>query len=269
MFWQWWRGKMEEFNKIKDEIVNKYLKDPNLHKTKKEAISIQLKLSKISYKNLCCDGHWWDQYIDTAYEEVTKQIMRDTKSEVIEILINTITDICKFENLDLLESLNDCALHCKSDCHSYFNSSFFETTFEMINELQNFINSGFDEKHYYDEIKSLQDKLKDVQKFSSTKIMLDLLPKPPTDIIRNYIFFEAGGFFKQGYNVLPLINIINSHLKFRSEGDYKITPMATKKEKQHFLASWREIANEVYGKDFDDNTLKDKKFIQQLKKDWK
>lgn len=251
---------MEEFNKVKDEIVNTYLKDPNLHETKKEAISIQLKLSKNAYIDTLksIEEPPIVSWIDI---EKRKELLIDTLLGILSTLSNTITQICKFENLDLLQDINNSAVFCEENF-----DLFFETTFELINELQNFINSGFDEKHYYDEIKSLENKLKDIQKFSSTKITLDLIPKHPTDIIRAYIF-DMNDLMKKDFNILSLINIINSHLKFRFEDNYKIIPMPTKKEQQDTLESMKKLAYKTYGKDFGDFILKDKKFIKQLFRD--
>ena len=107
-----------------------------------------------------------------------------------------------------------------------------------------------------------------MQAFSSSVIDLDLLPEHPTEIIRELVF-ELEGEMQKNFNLLHLVNILNKHIKFRFDGDYKIIPMPTKKERQKYLEARKHLALMVYGKHFDNTLLQNKEFMSQLWKDHK
>ena len=87
---------MVELSKVKDEIVNKYLKDTNLHETKKEAFRIWLK--KLEHGQ---------NYFKSNYPHHIKNHVQECQDlTLLDDFEETFKRIVEFQDIDLLDTVN-------------------------------------------------------------------------------------------------------------------------------------------------------------------
>lgn len=202
---------MEYYSKVKTHIVSTYLNDDNLHTIKKEAIKKLLKQTECAL-------------IETNKQKNLK-LKDEIKNGYVNQLITQAEQINKCDNLDVLENLNYFASFEDED-----NNIFYETFIDIYFKLKAFKDSGIDESNYTKEIKSLEKKRNELQRFSSKIIELDKMPKHPSDIIVDIINENTSGEFAGMFSkndILPIINSIVSSLKLRYKGVYKTKPHPT------------------------------------------
>lgn len=162
---------MVEFSKVKDEIVNKYLKDTNLHETKKEAFRIWLQQMENNHN-----------YFKSNYPHQIKEHIKEyQQDDFLDEYEETFKKIVEFPDIDLLDTAN---------YYTNFvwdgNILFYTLFFDFLDDYKFFINSGFDEKNYLKEITSLEKKRCELQKFSTQEITLDKAPRHPAFLIRDF-----------------------------------------------------------------------------------
>lgn len=194
---------MKEFNKVKAEIVHKYLKENSLHETKKEAIRIFLK----KYENFIND--FGASMSHTAIEEMMAAYLDDTEE--------TISRIIQFKDNDLLDTVNYYA-----SFEDKINFLFYLSFFDFYDNYTFFVNSKIDESNYLKKIKSLKKMKCELQKFSKQEIQLDNLPQHPAYSIKDFCINLTNLSNEQK---LSFINIIILKL---SDKQYSKLPKPTK-----------------------------------------
>lgn len=199
MFWRWWRGKMEVAEIVKeidsefDELVNYIvelvnhievvlLKEKNSQDLKKEillkiTISTKYDLEKHHLPFLSKIRE------DESYGENGKVRIKGMIGEYLGEILEASKKLIYFDDLDYLNHINGFLDTNRASLQ-------LALCLNLYSDLKDFANSGIDEKHYYDEMKSIIKKADLIQKFSSSPITLDKLPKHPTDIIRDFYSHE-------------------------------------------------------------------------------
>lgn len=147
--------------------------------------------------------------------------------------IKIINELCYFDDLGFLNHINGFLDTNRASLQ-------LASCLNLYSDLKDFANSGIDEKHYYDEIKSIIKKADSIQKFSISPINLDNLPKHPTDIIRDFYSHEifdnceleivqkaldkTGAIFKNLYKKKPNATIKEKKIisQFGDMNTYKI-----------------------------------------------
>lgn len=185
---------MVKFSKVKDEIVNKYLKDTNLHETKKEAFRIWLKKLEHS-QNYFKSNH--PHHIKNHVQECQDLALLDDFEE-------TFKRIVEFQDIDLLDTVNYYADFVWSG-----NILFYTFFFDFYDDYKLFIDSNIDEKNYLKEITSFEKKRVELQKFSTQEIILDKAPQHPAFLIRDFFSMLSPLANEQ---MLEFVNIIISKL---------------------------------------------------------
>lgn len=194
---------MEDFYKLKNVIVKKYLKNDNVHEVKKRAIEKLLKQSE----NFINDFKVSTSHI--AIEEMMISYLDDNEE--------TINRIIQFEDIDLLDIVNYYA-----SFEDEINLLFYISFLDFYDDYKFFINSNIDESNYLKKIKSLEKMRNELQKFSKQTIKLDNLPQHPAYIIRDFCINLPNLSNEQ---CLTFINIIISKL---SDKQYLKLPKPTK-----------------------------------------
>lgn len=198
---------MEEFNKVKNEIVNKYLKDTNLHETKKEAFRIWLK--QLEYNH---------SYFKSNHPHIIEEHVKEyQEDDFLDDFKETFKRIVEFQDIDLLATVNYYANFVWGG-----NILFHTLFFDFYDDYKFFIDSNIDEKNYLKEITSLEKKRVELQKFSTQEIILDKAPKHPAFLIRDFFSLLSPLSNEQA---LTFVNIIISKL---SNKHYLKLPKATK-----------------------------------------
>ena len=190
------------FIEKKQEILNNIKKNETLNKEQSEAINIVFR-----------------QYTDEVKGEYFKYC--DNKNDFEKYICEIENTVCKIINIKdakFLEIINKYAIMQDKD-----DSLFYSYVVSFVDELKTFKKSGINESNFNRDIKSINKKLNDIQKFSGRKIKLDLLPKHPTFIIRDFIFKCKENIYYNG-NILDLVNDILKYMQCTKKTHYLKTP---------------------------------------------
>lgn len=215
---------MEEFeiNRLSEiieelsRLIHRHLQSDELPDIKKELIrkmassithekifeSIKIDLYYIKRKNLSKD------------EEIFLRGYVIDNASITSIIKHSINKIITFKDIDFLEFIDEHIIDSKSE--DQITSSLY-----LYNDLAEFAHSGIDEKHFPSPEKFTK-KVAELQKFSSTTIVLDKFPKHPSQAIRE--FFSCACFDYPSEIVNKTID--STKAVFKSE--YKKMPKITK-----------------------------------------
>lgn len=197
-----------EISFFKDHITTFYITD-DIPSIKKEIIFKMLK----SFECILEDGDIFNRELDERELETLTMEFTGSFLKLIERLIN-------FQDFIFLEHINNFLTENMA-------SPQLSSCLTLYEDLKNFANSGIDEKHYYAEVESISKKADIIQKYSSSLINLDKIPKHPTDIIRNFFIYE----FFDGYELEIVQKAINNTGAVFKDS-YTKKPSPTKTEKK-------------------------------------
>lgn len=223
MFWQWWRRKMEEFgiSQLHERIeklsqsIEKYLQSDELPDIKKELLKkmISSTTTEEISENVKRDFYFIERKNIPKDEKIFLRGYVISDNSSIGSIENTVNKIISFNDVDFLEFINE---HISHKAKEQIASSL-----QLYNDLADFAHSGIDEKHFPSPEK-FKKKVAELQKFSSTPIVLDKFPKHPSQAIRE--------FFSDELFVFPceIVNKAISNTKAVFKSEYKKMPKITK-----------------------------------------
>ncbi|WP_263833859.1 hypothetical protein [Sulfurospirillum oryzae] len=206
------------FESIKElsRSIQKYLQSDELPNVKKELI--KKIASSITHKKIFESTKEDFNHIkrkNLAKDE--EMFLRDyvlDNNPIIGVIEHTINQIISFKDINFLEFIDEHINHSKSQYQII-------SSLQLYNDLAEFAHSGIDEKHFPSPEK-FKKKVAELQKFSSTIIVLDKFPKHPSQAIRE---FFLGACFDYPSEIVNK-TIDSTKAVFKSE--YKKMPQITK-----------------------------------------